>query len=40
MGQINDESWKEEMKMCKQFLVDSQMKNERQIAFNFAVEVI
>ena len=39
VGQIDDESLKEELQKCKHFLVDSEIENGRYIIFNFAVEI-
>ena len=40
MGGVDDESLKEELKTCKQFLLDSEIENGRQKVFNFAIEIL
>ena len=40
MGDVDDNSLKEELKTCKQFLVDSEMENGRHRVYNFAMDTL
>ena len=40
MGDVYDNSLKEELETCKHFLVDSEMENGRHRAFNFARDTL
>ena len=40
MGDVDDNSLKEELEMCKQFLVDSDVKNGRHRLYSFAMDTL
>ena len=40
MGDIDDNSWKEELETCKHFLVSSEMENRRHGVYNFAMNTL
>ena len=40
MGDVDDNSWKEEHETCKHFSVDSEMENGRHRVYNFAMDTL